>query len=118
VDDNAVNRLVAERLLQRLGHDVTVAVDGAEALRHAAAARFDLVLMDCHMPVMDGYAATRRLRAEGCRAPIFALTAAVTASERAECFRAGMTRVLTKPLRADALEDALAGVRNESVRAA
>ncbi|MFT3712083.1 MAG: ATP-binding protein [Archangium sp.] len=117
VDDNTVNQLVAQRLLQRLGHEVTVANDGAEALRVVQQRPFDLVLMDCHMPVMDGYEATRQLRARGLTIPIFALTAAVSFEDQAECLRSGMNRVLTKPLRVDHLHEALNSVEPSAAAA-
>ncbi|MBL8913634.1 MAG: response regulator [Archangium sp.] len=117
VDDNTVNRLVAQRLLQKLGHQVTLADHGAEALALVARTQFDLILMDCHMPVMDGYEATRTLRERGVRTPIFALTAAVTMEDQAACIAAGMNRVLTKPLRIDRLLAALDEVEPTAVAA-
>jgi CheY-like chemotaxis protein/anti-sigma regulatory factor (Ser/Thr protein kinase) len=110
VDDNAVNRLVAQRLLERMGHRVVLAFDGKEAMERAHERRFDVILMDCHMPVMDGFDATRALRGEGYVMPIFALTAAVTAEDLLACERAGMTDVVRKPLRVEQLEEALARV--------
>jgi CheY-like chemotaxis protein len=110
VDDNAINQLVAQRLLVKLGHQVTLAADGAEALRTLERRKFDLILMDCHMPVMDGYEATRTLRARGVDAAVYALTAAVTADDQRLCLRSGMDLVLTKPLRVDDLQRALEGV--------
>ena len=107
VEDNAVNQLVARRLLEQLGHDVTVASDGSQALSACSSQAFDLVLMDCHMPVMDGYEATRLLRARGDETPIYALTAAVTSEDRTRCRGAGMDDVLTKPLRPERLVEVL-----------
>ncbi len=109
VEDNFVNQVVATRLLEKLGHTVTVAGDGAKALELSRLASFDLVLMDCHMPVMDGFEATRELRRDGCQWPIFALTAAVTTEDRDRCLAAGMTGVLTKPLRLERLRAVLRG---------
>jgi signal transduction histidine kinase/CheY-like chemotaxis protein len=107
VEDNLVNQVVATRLLQKLGHHVTAVGDGAQAVALCASNQFDLVLMDCHMPVMDGFEATRQLRARGFAAPIYALTAAVATEDRAECLSAGMSGVLSKPLRLDRLTDVL-----------
>lgn len=104
VEDNAVNQLVAKRLLERLGHHVVVAGDGVAALEVLAQERFDVVLMDCHMPRMDGFDATRALRAKGCATPVYALTAAVSTEDRERCLEAGMNDVLSKPLRQDRLE--------------
>jgi signal transduction histidine kinase/CheY-like chemotaxis protein len=103
VEDNAINQLVAQRLLERMGHTVTVVGDGAQAVALLAERRFDLVLMDCHMPVMDGYDATRLLRAQGVTVPIYALTAAVTMEDQQRCLSSGMTGVLSKPLRPERL---------------
>jgi signal transduction histidine kinase len=107
VEDNFVNQLVVVRLLQKLGHQVMVAQNGEEGIARGTSEAFDLVLMDCHMPVMDGFEATRRLRSNGVTTPIFALTAAVTNEDRDECLRAGMTGVLSKPLRVERLSEVL-----------
>jgi two-component system sensor histidine kinase/response regulator len=109
-EDNAVNQLVVVRLLERLGCDVEVAANGQSALERFAAARFDLVLMDCYMPEMDGFEATTRMRAidrEGERTPIIALTASVLDSDRRRCAEAGMDEVLAKPVQAERLADAV-----------
>jgi signal transduction histidine kinase len=85
VEDNAVNQRVAQALLQRLGASVELAVNGAEAVERCRARYFDVVLMDCHMPVMDGYEATaeiRKLDGDIQRVPIVALTAGVSGDER------------------------------------
>ena len=108
VEDNPINRLVVVRLLQKLGHDTTVASDGMEGLTAAAQGGFDLVLMDCHMPVMDGFDATRQIRARGDATPVWALTAAASLEDRARCLQAGMNGVLTKPLRIERLAEVLA----------
>ena len=108
IEDNFVNQMVVVRLLEKLGHQVVVASDGAQGLERAAERHFDLVLMDCHMPVMDGYEATRRLRARGDVTPVYALTAAVTTEDRDRCQQAGMTAVLSKPLRIERLAEVLA----------
>ena len=99
-EDNPVNRLLVVRLLERQGHRVRVVENGAEAVRAAERERFDLVFMDLQMPVMDGLAACRAIRAaEGERhTPIVALTAHAMAGDEARCLEAGMEGYLTKPL--------------------
>ncbi|MDS4014566.1 MAG: ATP-binding protein [Candidatus Accumulibacter sp.] len=101
VEDNPVNQVVAEAMLKALGMTVEVARNGQEALLLAAVQRFDIVLMDCQMPVLDGYAATRRLRqreADGsARVPVIALTANALEDDRQLCIEAGMDDYLSKP---------------------
>lgn len=110
VEDNRVNQFVARGLLEREGCLVEVAADGAEALARWQAAPFDLVIMDCQMPGMDGFEATRRIRAAEAgfaHVPIVALTAGALDSERDRCFEAGMDDFLTKPLERRELQSAL-----------
>ncbi len=104
VDDNAVNRMVAQKLLARLGWQVSVATDGQQALDMATQREFDLIFMDCQMPVLDGYEATTRLRElRPDVAPIIALTANAMPSDQQRCLDAGMSDFLPKPVRAEAL---------------
>ncbi|MBI3130199.1 MAG: response regulator [Acidobacteria bacterium] len=104
VEDNAVNRMVAEDLLRRAGLEVEVAMDGRQAVEAATVGAFDAILMDLQMPVMDGIEATRRIRERlGPHPPILALTAHALQSERAECLEAGMDDYLTKPMDPDLL---------------
>jgi CheY-like chemotaxis protein/HPt (histidine-containing phosphotransfer) domain-containing protein len=96
-----------------MGHDVVLAGNGREALDRLAEERFDAVLMDCQMPEMDGYEATRRLRegrVEGAdpSTPIIALTAYALPGDKARCLAAGMDEYVTKPLGMEALRQALA----------
>ena len=102
VDDNPTNQLLVEAQLKKLGYTCEAEFDGAEALERLGSARFDAVLMDCNMPVMDGYMATRRIRSEergsGIHIPILALTASTMDGNRDACERAGMDGFLTKPL--------------------
>ncbi|HEX3913420.1 MAG TPA: PAS domain-containing protein [Steroidobacteraceae bacterium] len=103
VEDNPVNQRVAQRTLQNLAAEVTIANNGAEALERIAESIFDAVLMDCQMPVMDGFTATRRIREleinrGGKRLPIIALTANVMSEDRENCLAAGMDAHLGKPI--------------------
>ena len=102
-EDNAVNQLLARRILEKLGARVTLADNGETAIAKLTAGRFDVVLMDCQMPVLDGYAATRRIRAgvagaAAARVPIIALTAHALTGHRDECLAAGMNQYLSKPI--------------------
>jgi len=103
VEDNPVNQLVARGLLQKLGCRVRVAADGQEALDALAEEDFELVLMDCNMPVMDGYEATRRIRQQPRwkDLPVIALTANALPDERERCRLAGMDDYLAKPFHRD-----------------
>lgn len=109
VEDNAINQKVAKRLLEKQGHSVDVACNGREAVAMAGDKSYDLVLMDCQMPEMDGWEATRAIRkregagADAGRLPIVALTAGAMAEDRAECFDAGMDGFLTKPFKTEDL---------------
>ncbi|WP_047288207.1 MULTISPECIES: response regulator [Pseudomonas] len=105
VEDNPVNQLVAKGMLSKLGCAVTVAAHGAEALNQLELHRFDLVLMDCNMPVMDGYEASRQIRRSGRwpDLPIIALTANAMPEERERCRAAGMSDYLAKPFRREEL---------------
>ncbi len=109
VEDNKVNQEVARRLLVRMGHEVTVAANGAEGLALVGSRAFDLVLMDMQMPVMDGLEATRAIRrSEGLRhIPIVAMTANAFNTDRDACLEAGMDDFLTKPVDREALEAAM-----------
>jgi len=103
VDDIASNQKVATIVLQRFGCTVETAGDGEEALRRVRTAPYDLVLMDCQMPVMDGYEATRRIRAlEGdvSRVPIVAMTANAMPEDCARCLQSGMNEHMSKPISA------------------
>lgn len=99
VEDNPVNQRIAVHALQRLGMVVDAAVNGQEALDAVSKTRFDLIFMDCQMPGMDGYEATRHLRnlEVGSRTPVIALTAHAMQGDRERCLEAGMDDYLTKP---------------------
>ena len=109
VEDNAVNQLVAKGMLGKLGCEVTVAAHGAEALDYLERNAVDLVLMDCNMPIMDGYEASRRIRQSGRwpELPIIALTANALPDERERCQAAGMNDYLAKPFRREDLASLL-----------
>jgi CheY-like chemotaxis protein len=116
-EDNRVNQRVAGRFLERLGHTVTLANDGREAVAAFEAAAFDLVLMDVQMPEMDGFEAVAAIRAlepglgRPGRTPIIALTAHAMSGDRERCLAAGMDGYLTKPVKlaqlVEAIEDVL-----------
>ncbi|MGF1510511.1 MAG: ATP-binding protein [Myxococcota bacterium] len=116
VEDNPVNQKVAQRMLDQLGCQVVVAENGEDALRRTALRRFDLILMDCNMPVMDGFVAARRIRErDGHNVPIVALTAATGVEERNRCIEAGMNDYLRKPVRLTDLRDLLARARQGGI---
>jgi CheY-like chemotaxis protein len=110
-EDGLVNRHLAERLLQREGCEVITAENGELAVNELDNQRFDLVLMDVEMPVMDGLAATRTIRERerqtGNHTPIVALT---SNTNREQCIAAGMDAFLSKPLRLGALREVLGDV--------
>jgi len=111
-EDNLVSRLLAQRILERAGHNVTVANDGNEVLELVSAHVFDLVLMDIEMPKIGGVEATVRIRQTevpgGRRLPILALTAHAMPGDRERCIAAGMDGYLAKPFRSDSLLRAIA----------
>jgi len=106
-EDNPTNRKVIQMLLMKLGVKVTVVDDGQQLLDCVAEINPDLILMDCHMPVMDGFEATKALRQRKMSVPIYALTAGVSTEERIECANIGMDAVLTKPVTMQSLKTAL-----------
>ena len=102
VEDNEINRIVATELLQ--GYDITIAEDGEQAISQLThgQSRFDLILMDCHMPVMDGFEATRRIRAGQAgedyqHIPIIAMTANAMSGDKEQCLEQGMSDYISKP---------------------
>ncbi|HQU15581.1 MAG: hypothetical protein B7Z66_00855 [Chromatiales bacterium 21-64-14] len=110
VEDNAVNQQVAVGMLKRLGCGADTVANGREALQALEARRYDLVLMDCQMPEMDGYEATAEIRRRGDaggRVPIVAMTAYTLKGDRDRCFAVGMDDYLSKPLRLDSLRAVL-----------
>ncbi len=108
VEDNPTNQVVALGVLRRLGYtEVAVASNGREAVEMALGRPFDAILMDCHMPEVDGYQATQLLRAGGCSVPVIAMTANAMKGDREKCLAAGMNDYLTKPVEKAALAAAL-----------
>ncbi len=110
-EDNPINQMVVQASLTKLGCKVDLVATGIEAYRAAVAGAYDLIFMDCHMPELDGYEATRRIRASeqalGRRTPILALTAGALNEDRERCLAAGMDEHLSKPLTRLALTAAL-----------
>ena len=109
-EDNAVNQKVVLGFLRRLGYQPKLAIDGREALSAGLESPWDVILMDVHMPVMDGLEASRSLREAGYKGPIWALTASTLPEERDRCREAGMDGFLAKPLSLADLRTALQGV--------
>ncbi len=108
-EDNRVNQRVVRGLLEKLGCTVTIAGDGVQAVDSVAQGHFDLVLMDCQMPELDGFGATQKIRARQLtHLPIIALTASAMDGDRERCLAAGMDEFLKKPVRLEELERALA----------
>jgi CheY-like chemotaxis protein len=98
--------------LERLGHEVIIADNGARALQFLCENAFDAVFMDCHMPVLDGYEATKRLRSGDlagvdANIPVIALTASAMVGDRAKCLEAGMNEYVAKPVKVAELKNAL-----------
>lgn len=117
VEDNAVNQMVANRLLKGFGIEAYIVENGALALEAIRRERFDLILMDCQMPVMDGYTAALAVRedeargagpAPGSRVPIVAMTANALSGDRERCLAAGMDDYVIKPIKRDTVAAALA----------
>ena len=110
-EDNLINQKLAIALLEKEGHEVTVASDGQQAVEFFMANPFDIVLMDVQMPVMDGFEATHKIRdferANGTHAPIIALTAHAGAVDRERCLAAGMDEYISKPIRIGKLRNAI-----------
>ncbi len=109
-EDNQVNQFVARAMLERLGWHVTVVENGQEALDTLAIDDFDVVILDCQMPVLDGYSAARAIRAlDGPKAklPIVAMTASALEEDRQRCFDAGMDEFIAKPITKDIVGEAL-----------
>ena len=119
-EDNPVNQKVAAALLAKMGHQVQIAENGARAVKALEAAEYDLVLMDCEMPEMDGYAATRAIRALAHRAhvPIVAMTAYAMPEDRQRCLDAGMDDYIPKPISTERLAATIDRLRSQPSQSA
>jgi CheY-like chemotaxis protein len=113
-EDNAVNQRLISRILEKMGHTVTVASDGAATLKVLSQQEFDLVAMDMQMPVMDGLEATEKIRLSEAgtvrHLPIVAITANAFDDDRRKCFEAGMDGYVVKPVSPKAIGDEVARV--------
>jgi len=108
VEDLKTNQMIIKLMLSKIGICPVIVDNGAEAVDILEQQSFDIVLMDCRMPIMDGYCATRQLRSDNYIKPIIALTAGTTTAEREECLRAGMNDILCKPYQSVELKSMLA----------
>jgi two-component system sensor histidine kinase/response regulator len=109
-EDNLVNQKVAQRMLEKLGYRVDIAGDGQSTVNAWESGEYDLILMDCQMPTMDGYEATRTIRSrenDGSRIPIVALTAHAMKGADDKCVAAGMDDYLSKPIDRAQLDECL-----------
>ena len=110
-EDNVVNQKLAARILKKMGHEVVIVENGELAVAQLQKGRFDLVLMDIHMPQMDGYAATEAIRrwesSRGGHIPIIAVTANKMAADRDKCLTKGMDGYVAKPISAEAVSRAI-----------
>ena len=109
-DDHMVNQQLAVMMLERVGYRADVVANGKEAVEAIQRIQYDLVLMDCQMPEMDGYSATKAIRhieGETCHTPILAMTANALQGDREKCLAAGMDDYLTKPIKPEQLHEAL-----------
>lgn len=109
VEDNAINRMLSQRFLKNLNTEIEMVEDGREALNICSDKKFDLIFMDCQMPIMDGFQATRQIRRSPLNqsTPIIALTGLDSENERQACLQAGMNDFITKPFTQEQLQNAI-----------
>jgi signal transduction histidine kinase len=108
-EDNPTNQMVVGAMLKRLGYQYDICNDGLQAFQAIQEKKYDLILMDCQMPILDGFAATKKIRGHGdfTDMPVIALTAGATPQEQKQCYDAGMNDFLSKPITLDALKKTL-----------
>jgi PAS domain S-box-containing protein len=110
-EDNSVNQLIAKTMFEKLGHNVVAVANGKEALEALEVGNFDVVFMDCQMPVLDGYEATRQIRknlkSSISEIPVIAMTANAMAGDREKCLNSGMNDYISKPMKLEDLASAL-----------
>ena len=117
-EDDFANQRVATLFLQKLGYEADIAENGEEALKKAQSAVYDLILMDCQMPLMDGFEATREIRngdGPNQNVPIIALTANVVCGVNGDCIQAGMNDILNKPVQLEEMKSTLEAWIGKSV---
>ncbi|MCW8329918.1 ATP-binding protein [Photobacterium sp. SDRW27] len=107
VEDLKTNQMLIKLMLAKMGLNPTIVDNGQQAIEILSKQSFDVILMDCRMPVMDGYSATKKLRESGYNKPILALTAGTTSAERQDCINAGMDDILCKPYQSQELREML-----------
>lgn len=109
VEDNAINRMLSQRFLKNLNTDVEMVENGREALEACSNKKYDLIFMDCKMPIMDGFQATRQIRCSHLNkhTPIIALTGLDSETERQSCLQSGMNDFISKPYTQEQLQDAI-----------
>ena len=106
-EDNHVNQIVFKSILSRLGYSCDICSNGKEAVDKVRTKNYDFVFMDCHMPIMNGFEATRELVKLENRPRIIALTASALQEDKDHCFRAGMDAFISKPIKVKDIEDCL-----------
>jgi len=111
-EDNPINQMIIEEMLKKLGHKSTIVENGVEAIREAEKNDYDFILMDCQMPVMDGYSATQEIKSKMNKGllkeiPIIAITAHALKGDRKKCLDSGMDDYISKPIKEEILEEAL-----------
>ena len=116
VEDNKINQRLALKVLEKMGHTVTLAENGKEALEIVENKNFDLIFMDVQMPVMDGIEATKELRKRGCTIPVIALTANAFDSDKVACLSAGMNDFASKPLERNVIKNLIIRYTEDDIK--